>query len=795
MFRCLKALGAGLLVLSAGSLYAQTIDTTSRSAVTNAYNNTYVPAYSVPSGWNGNVAVCTAGTTSTAYQQAVINVANFYRELAGLPTVNLVTDAAAVNRARQAALYMVANQTITHTPTTGLCYTAAASEGAGSSNLAVGFSSAAGGAISLATGPAAIDGYVDDPGNVSTLGHRRWVLYTRQTGLATGDIPSPVDTYAANALRVYAAGEEASTLFWSSSAPAPRWVAWPSPNFVPYKLLPTQSGQWSISYPGANFSAATVTISKSDGSAVTATDVAPLPSGYGDNTLSFIPDIDAAGAGMADASYKVQIAGVTGAGVPTSYCYTVTVFDPNNSAGSATAPDLCTTPPAQTPAITVEPAVSASYVQSAPAAALSITANVSDGGTLSYQWYSNTTDSTSGGAAISGANASTYTPSTAATGTTYYYVVVTNTKGGQTASATSGTAAITVTTAAPIFGIALNQTGTYTFAQAAAGYAALPALTVRVTNTGNQPTGALTVASSSVNFTVTGASIGSIAVGGTATFTLTPSTGLAAGPYTTTVTVSGGSVASQTFGASFTVTPAPAYGIALTNPGGFVALGGVGYGAFTPTTVQVTNTGNQPTGALTVGLSGANASSFTISGSTIPSAGIAVGASAAFGVAPKTGLAAGAYSATLTVSGGNGITASVNLSFLVSATAPVITSTALPSSVVNPATPYSVTLVSNDPTATWSSTGTLPDGLTLSTAGVISGVPTVAGTFTFSVIATNVTGDSAPVTFSITILAPTPPAPVSSGAQGIPALSPAALALLGLMLGAVAALRQRRRRQ
>jgi O-glycosyl hydrolase len=61
--------------------------------------------------------------------------------------------------------------------------------------------------------------------------------------------------------------------------------------------------------------------------------------------------------------------------------------------------------------------------------ALTITASSSDGGTLSYQWYSNTTLSNSGGNLISGATAASYSPSVSAAtaGNYYYYAVVTNT--------------------------------------------------------------------------------------------------------------------------------------------------------------------------------------------------------------------------------------------------------------------------------------------------------------------------------------------------------------------------------
>jgi hypothetical protein len=103
---------------------------------------------------------------------------------------------------------------------------------------------------------------------------------------------------------------------------------------------------------------------------------------------------------------------------------------------------------AQTPAITAHPQ-SATYAVSETAMALSVTASVADGGTLSYQWYSNIINSTVGGAAI-GASLASYTPPTDAQGTTYYYAVVTNTNAGaditgsQTATATSLVAEITV---------------------------------------------------------------------------------------------------------------------------------------------------------------------------------------------------------------------------------------------------------------------------------------------------------------------------------------------------------------
>jgi hypothetical protein len=83
-------------------------------------------------------------------------------------------------------------------------------------------------------------------------------------------------------------------------------------------------------------------------------------------------------------------------------------------------------------------------------------------------------------------------------------------------------------------------------------------------------------------------------------------------------------------------------------------------------------------------------------------------------------------------------------------TAPTITTTSLQGGTVG--TAYSQTLTaSGDTPITWNKeSGTLPDGLTLSTAGVISGNPTTANTFTFTVKATNAAG-SKTKSLSITI--------------------------------------------
>ena len=70
----------------------------------------------------------------------------------------------------------------------------------------------------------------------------------------------------------------------------------------------------------------------------------------------------------------------------------------------------------------------ATYTTSDTPTALDGTATVTDGGTITYQWYADDV-------AISGATSETYTPEVSEEGTVVYKVIATNTKGSSTATA------------------------------------------------------------------------------------------------------------------------------------------------------------------------------------------------------------------------------------------------------------------------------------------------------------------------------------------------------------------------
>ena len=108
----------------------------------------------------------------------------------------------------------------------------------------------------------------------------------------------------------------------------------------------------------------------------------------------------------------------------------------------------------------------------------------------------------------------------------------------------------------PVHSISSNTTGTHTFPERTFGQAPPAARNVVITNTGNRPSGELTIAlvgENSEHFTLSRTDIPSMFAGGTGYFSIAPNSGLNGGIHIATVEITGNNDISESFEVSFTV--------------------------------------------------------------------------------------------------------------------------------------------------------------------------------------------------------------------------------------------------
>ena len=455
-------------------------------------------------------------------------------------------------------------------------------------------------------------------------------------------------------------------------------------------------------------------------------------------------------------------------GTPTTvgtYSGTVTA---TNTAGTATQNFSITVN--KVPAFTNGPATATALVGTAYS--FSYTASGTPAPTFSV-----TAGSLPTGLTLSGAGAITGTPTTA--GTYSGTVTATNTAGTATQNFSITVNQVPAFTNGPPTSTGIVSTA-YSFSYTANG---LPAPTFSVT-AGALPTG-LTLSSAGA-ITGTPTAVGTYS----GTVTATNSVGTATqnfsivvnqvpaftnGPPTATGTVS----TAYSFSYTASGTPAPTFSVTAGALPTGLTLSSAGAITGTPTTagtytgtVTATNTAgtatqnfsivvNQvpaftngpPTATAVVGT--AYSFSYTASGSPTPTFSVTAGALptgltlSGAGAITGTPTAVGTYSGTVTATNTAG-TATQNFSITVNQV-PAFTN-GPPTSSGAIGTAYTFTYTSTgSPAPTFSVTaGALPTGLSLSSAGAITGTPTTAGTYTGTVTATNTAG-TATQNFSIVI--------------------------------------------
>lgn len=217
--------------------------------------------------WSGAVNGCNKGSLGAEGHTNALKLINLYRFIADLPAVS--EDGARSDQAQACALIMDANDQLSHGPPNNwACWTQAGSDAAGKSN------------ISSTPGVLGVDLYMVDPGNDTTIGHRRWILSNSLGPVGVGS----TDSYSC--LHVIGGSGDAGAA----------WTAWPPPGLVPYEAIhvPTvpwahvdQTG-WTVQSDSIDVTGAQVTVS--EGGADKPVAVNGLGGGYGSSfAVRFVP--------------------------------------------------------------------------------------------------------------------------------------------------------------------------------------------------------------------------------------------------------------------------------------------------------------------------------------------------------------------------------------------------------------------------------------------------------------------------------------------------------------------------
>lgn len=205
--------------------------------------------------WTGDAGACEASDLASEPRENALRLINLYRFLAELPAVetSLMRD----QQAQQCALMMHAANALDHMPgPTWPCYSPGGAAAAGSSN------------ISMTPAVAAIGSYMHDPGNATTLGHRRWLLAATLGPIGIG-------------------GTSRASCHWvtgGTMTASRRFVAWPPNGPVPFPAVSgtrvDQTG-WSLGTFAAADDLAGATVAVTDDGVDAPVDVTQLQRDYG----------------------------------------------------------------------------------------------------------------------------------------------------------------------------------------------------------------------------------------------------------------------------------------------------------------------------------------------------------------------------------------------------------------------------------------------------------------------------------------------------------------------------------
>jgi len=238
-------------------------------------------------------AECDPGTLKPGAIADTLKRINMFRWMAGLgPTTDDATlNAGAQKCANLEAWWNFSGGGNPHSPPSSTkCYTAEGASIAGQSNIAWGSGNPA----------QAIDQFMQDNGNASTMGHRRWILNPPLNPVGVGYWQTGGQYGNSECLRVFGA---------SGTGPNPSWVAMPPPGFVP-----TTVAQWTWTFHGSlsGIANAQISVLRVDDNTPLAVNVQTLQQGFAQNAISWTANGWQPQAGM---TYRVTVSGLGGGDV------------------------------------------------------------------------------------------------------------------------------------------------------------------------------------------------------------------------------------------------------------------------------------------------------------------------------------------------------------------------------------------------------------------------------------------------------------------------------------------------
>ncbi len=237
-------------------------------------------------------ADCDAGSLKQAAIVDTLVRINMFRWMAGLgPT----SDSAAYNADAQKCANLESWWPWTsgnpHSPpSSSKCYTPKGGATAGQSNIAWGSGHPA----------QAIDQFMEDNGNETTMGHRRWILNPPLGPIGIGYWEGGGKYGNAECLRVFGS---------SGGGPKPTWVSLPTAGFAP---LTTANWTWTFHGSLGGIPNATVSMLRVDDNMPLPVTMMKLSQGYAQDTTSWTLNGWKAEAGK---TYRVTVSGLVGGNV------------------------------------------------------------------------------------------------------------------------------------------------------------------------------------------------------------------------------------------------------------------------------------------------------------------------------------------------------------------------------------------------------------------------------------------------------------------------------------------------